>query len=876
MFKNNKENINYMSKEEVEKLYEFQKKNFDSKIDEQKNRISELADIISARFGEDIVSSNINTTIKILQNNIKDVEKMYKIDLEASEKIIKKEIEKSEDKVNKNFEKAIQEQVKNYNIANSISNQHGKEIEKINELLHEKDCQILELSNELKDYIDGDLEYKKDIEDKFENTNKKINKINYHGITNKFDKKLQEESKEINEKINVLNVVSGENSEMIEDLAKKILDTNKWATTDITENKKNIDKINEKYVILNENINNNNKKTIELINPIQEEQEKLQQLVEGNNVKTLEEITAIKGLVESNKTEVFKLIEKGQKDLDKKLKASEIENKKVKEQLSKEINPIKEEQEKLQQLVEGNNVKTLEEISEIKGLVESNKTEVFKLIEKEQKDLDKKLKSNEVENKKVKEQLSKEINPIKEEQTKLQQLVEGNNVKTLEEISEIKGLVESNKTEVFKLIEKEQKNVDKKFNNIKDELFKDINVIKEKQNELANNKELEEKLASLKNAQKNYEDSIKKIDSKIIAEIEVVNEGVKANKNIIKEINNVVKSDIEEMSKKIQASKQEMDNLTIKFNKDIEQVKNDANNIFAKFDTTANENNKNINLKLDELSQKLEDSKLEIDNLKADFIANTEKTKKDIINDNKKFERHLSEQININDNQNKESFKKIEETIEDIRTSVSSAINEIGQNVLKLKEETVASIETQKNDEDIEQLKKEHEKYVVKVNNELNKINKSILNAQKKNLEANNNLQLKIKAYIDSKIEKVSGPNNIEDIISELQLSMLEREKLQKIEMEKLLNKKLKEIEKENERILKKKIEELNNNFITNNTIYKEEKLETSPRKKKNMYELIDTKQTLKRSAASKNNLENTNEGKSQILKFFYDDDDVN
>jgi len=804
MFKNNKENINYMSKEEVEKLYEFQKKNFDSKIDEQKNRISELADIISARFGEDIVSSNINTTIKILQNNIKDVEKMYKIDLEASEKIIKKEIEKSEDKVNKNFEKAIQEQVKNYNIANSISNQHGKEIEKINELLHEKDCQILELSNELKDYIDGDLEYKKDIEDKFENTNKKINKINYHGITNKFDKKLQEESKEINEKINVLNVVSGENSEMIEDLAKKILDTNKWATTDITENKKNIDKINEKYVILNENINNNNKKTIELINPIQEEQEKLQQLVEGNNVKTLEEITAIK------------------------------------------------------------------------GLVESNKTEVFKLIEKEQKDLDKKLKSNEVENKKVKEQLSKEINPIKEEQTKLQQLVEGNNVKTLEEISEIKGLVESNKTEVFKLIEKEQKNVDKKFNNIKDELFKDINVIKEKQNELANNKELEEKLASLKNAQKNYEDSIKKIDSKIIAEIEVVNEGVKANKNIIKEINNVVKSDIEEMSKKIQASKQEMDNLTIKFNKDIEQVKNDANNIFAKFDTTANENNKNINLKLDELSQKLEDSKLEIDNLKADFIANTEKTKKDIINDNKKFERHLSEQININDNQNKESFKKIEETIEDIRTSVSSAINEIGQNVLKLKEETVASIETQKNDEDIEQLKKEHEKYVVKVNNELNKINKSILNAQKKNLEANNNLQLKIKAYIDSKIEKVSGPNNIEDIISELQLSMLEREKLQKIEMEKLLNKKLKEIEKENERILKKKIEELNNNFITNNTIYKEEKLETSPRKKKNMYELIDTKQTLKRSAASKNNLENTNEGKSQILKFFYDDDDVN
>ena len=48
MFKNNKENIKYMSKEEVEKLYEFQKKNFDSKIEEQKNKILELADIVSA------------------------------------------------------------------------------------------------------------------------------------------------------------------------------------------------------------------------------------------------------------------------------------------------------------------------------------------------------------------------------------------------------------------------------------------------------------------------------------------------------------------------------------------------------------------------------------------------------------------------------------------------------------------------------------------------------------------------------------------------------------------------------------------------------------------------------------------------------------
>ena len=42
------------------------------------------------------------------------------------------------------------------------------------------------------------------------------------------------------------------------------------------------------------------------------------------------------------------------------------------------------------------------------------------------------------------------------------------------------------------------------------------------------------------------------------------------------------------------------------------------------------------------------------------------------------------------------------------------------------------------------------------------------------------------------------------------------------------------------------------------------------------MYELIDNKQILKRSAASNNPLDTTKEGKSQILKFFYDDDNLN
>ena len=41
------------------------------------------------------------------------------------------------------------------------------------------------------------------------------------------------------------------------------------------------------------------------------------------------------------------------------------------------------------------------------------------------------------------------------------------------------------------------------------------------------------------------------------------------------------------------------------------------------------------------------------------------------------------------------------------------------------------------------------------------------------------------------------------------------------------------------------------------------------------MYELIDEKQILKRSASSKTTIEPTKDEKSQILKFFYDDSDI-
>ena len=70
------------------------------------------------------------------------------------------------------------------------------------------------------------------------------------------------------------------------------------------------------------------------------------------------------------------------------------------------------------------------------------------------------------------------------------------------------------------------------------------------------------------------------------------------------------------------------------------------------------------------------------------------------------------------------------------------------------------------------------------MNNELTKIGKDIINAQKKNSEQNKNLQVKIKTYIDTKIAKANNIEKIEGMINKLNLSILEREKVKKLEME--------------------------------------------------------------------------------------------
>lgn len=238
------------------------------------------------------------------------------------------------------------------------------------------------------------------------------------------------------------------------------------------------------------------------------------------------------------------------------------------------------------------------------------------------------------------------------------------------------------------------------------------------------------------------------------------------------------------------------------------------------------------------------------------------------------------EKIESIQDENKVELENITKAIEDVKTEIGDTITAIEEEISKFKEETKVNLQKNQENDDIELFKKDYNKYIAKVNNELFKINKELLNVQKKSLEQNKNLQVKIKAYIDAKVDKTNDLQNIKELINNLKLSMLEREKIQKNAMEELLNKKMKAIQKENEKLLNKKIEEMASRLIRENAAKTEPKTNNiniyqgELKKKKNMYELIDEKELLKRSASSKNPKIQTKEGRSQILKFFYDEED--
>ena len=132
--------------------------------------------------------------------------------------------------------------------------------------LNEKDAQILEINKQFIDFLEQYEEQKKQLKEKFSDTNKKISKINYMGITGKFDKMQKEQNKKLTAKVDEVEDKFKEKMENIrQDLyssEKSLLDKINGLNEIIINNQKVIDGLKNKKNNTNKTEDNVNAKEI--------------------------------------------------------------------------------------------------------------------------------------------------------------------------------------------------------------------------------------------------------------------------------------------------------------------------------------------------------------------------------------------------------------------------------------------------------------------------------------------------------------------------------------------------------------------------------------------------------------------------------------
>lgn len=811
MFKGNKDkDNNYISTEELEKMYEFQKKSFGAQIEEQNKKIEELVDFVSARFGEDVANSNIASKLKNIEKNLQEINNTYNKNIEETKKTLRKELEKESNKIATELNDAQTEYYfkllqKNENDITDLKNNYAlkEDVDKIDKNLQK--------------YIKDGETYKKDISRELKDANQQIKNIDYTGITNKFDKKIKEKYENLDVQIKKIEEQSLNN---VNKLNEQFLNNLEQVQKDLQQNAEEITKLQE--LIINKN-------------------EKLELSIEdnSNNLNTLEaKVTTEKENIDEN----IKKIENGI-DL-----------------LSDQINKEKE--------ISQENIKNVQNL--FTGLQQKQADSIQALTVK--------IKDNELVTNKNNKNLADKIEKIKLKVKDNANSIIKLEKKNTKEIEQLNTNLLNNTTLINNLQQKTQQtdeiivNSNEEINKLKEKIEK-VNITIQAKGDQSQIEELNKILLKINNYIQNNATVISNLKVSWSKQIEQTREAINKLKEITKNKNIKLDSKI---------------NLTDdKLLQEQEKIKALEENLLLKLDAINQENNKNY-MQLDKKTNEKINASIQ------DIILNIEKNSNDILNINnnitsikddtllevEQIKKEINKQIINNIDTNRNQLENISSEIEDIKEKNDNTIIAIQQELLNVKQQLKSIIENQDN-EDIDSLKETYNKFSMKMSNELTKIGKDILNAQKKNSEQNKNLQVKIKTYIDTKIAKANNIEKIEGMINKLNLSILEREKVKKLEMEQWLDKKIKAIQKENERILNKKIEEITNKlFMQNKTNIKQNTnnvtlYEEAPRKKKNMYELIDEKQILKRSASSKTTIEPTKDEKSQILKFFYDDSDI-
>ena len=491
-----------------------------------------------------------------------------------------------------------------------------------------------------------------------------------------------------------------------------------------------------------------------------------------------------------------------------------------------------------------------DKINELQNVLQKNSSELDVISKKILDDtvgMYTTLKTNEENTNKIDNKLNDHISFI----TKKSESID----EKIAKINENNSGVSNNITKIFKSI---QKNEDE-INNINTELKKSINSIKLllKEKESQSNK-IEQDKNKIYSLIKQNNDNISSYDNKL----GTIDDSIKGINSTI----DVFKTNISK----------ELANKTLGMKNAIEKVNNNSKLSIKKITENVQLNNKNIVLKFRDHDNKLKSIKTDMNNFENALNKNYEQLKYEIqekINENigvKKEEQSKLEQAN----------KEINEAIKNVNNKFNSSILNVENEITKLKESTELLKEKNNNSNDIESLKKEYSKYIGNVESSIEKMKKLISTTQEKNIQSNKDLQLKIKTYIDNKNSKMVSQFN--ETLSRLNMSILEKEKLQNAEFEKIIAKKLKTMQEENEKTINRKIQELNNAYRKNPNYFgvnsvnsiSEPKKTTKPKKK--IYETIDKNEVLKQSASSKKQIPATKEKKTKSLKFFYDEDDVN
>lgn len=506
----------YVTRNELESTYNYQKKVFDSKIEEINQIVDKIQECFSLRFGEDLGNSRYDKEIEEIKNSLRQV----KIDSNNEVREIEKRLE------------------------NAIDG-------KISELEFKNQKVIEENIDKTKDIV------KDDIEDFYKDVNKRI--IQEENILKEF-KNIK--MKELSSSIEYIEQRAREIKESTEEYARifreEIKDIGKdgRSRTAIAKQEKTIKEIRENKEEIENLINSNVEELYKSIERLQaslkiDVDSKIEKLNYENTIKNLRDsITNIEELVIENNRENSSTI----KDLIEDFNSS-VETK---------INEL-ENNSKLEDLKE--NLNNLE--NQIKADNQNNKTEIENIEKKLENKLDIETYNNNIEEKinNIQSELQNIDELNKSKINNIEQKFEEEKTNNNENISNLeKRLTDNLQNELERL---DYKNT---INNLKNSLI-DIKVQSEK--EIQKNKEnlegiqyffeneIKEKIEDL-----NYKDTIDKI--------EYLENAIKE----MKETNEAVERKNSEMESQIQAVLSIVVQLEDKFNKGgFETLSNDVGKI---------------------------------------------------------------------------------------------------------------------------------------------------------------------------------------------------------------------------------------------------------------------------------------------------------